>query len=107
MNKSRNIFLILAGALSLTLLSGAYSTTFDGAVGNVCEITSENPDGLCYQELPQRGFPLPYVIDSTSTSVIGNLGYEDHFVFLNFTFDIFIYSFVIGLLWIVKYKFIR
>lgn len=56
-------------------------------VGNVCDATPVNPDGLCYDLLPRGGWPFSFLADSPSTSVRGVLGPEDTFDPTGFLLD--------------------
>ncbi|HBU28219.1 TPA: hypothetical protein DEB00_03855 [Candidatus Uhrbacteria bacterium] len=82
---------VLCGFM-LTILSVFLITQFEGQVGNVCERTTENPYGICYQMLPQGGWPYPYLIDSNGSSVIGQLGPEDQWDKKAFFINWLIYS---------------
>ncbi|OLB67347.1 MAG: hypothetical protein AUI10_00365 [Actinobacteria bacterium 13_2_20CM_2_72_6] len=48
-------------------------------VGNVCEPSADNPEGLCYAWLPAGGWPFAFLYDDPGTSVRGQLGLEDDF----------------------------
>ncbi len=78
MNKhALSIIALLLLAIFTTLCTIAVQTTYRARIGNVCEVTEDNPNGFCYRDLPKAGFPLSFVIDSPSTSVIGAIGLED------------------------------
>lgn len=81
--------LILASivALSLTIISSVYQQTgpFTGSFGNTC------PGGACIDSLLGAGFPLPYIVDSTATSVWWQLGEEDEFLPIVFGLDVCFY----------------
>ncbi len=73
-------------AIILTIISGSFETKYKGIVGNVCEKTTENPRGYCYEQLPQRGFPIAYIKDKGGVSVVGRLGIVDDFELTRFIF---------------------
>lgn len=68
---------LLSIAIVTTLSTIAVQTTYRARVGNVCQVTDDNPEGFCYRELPKAGFPFVFVVDSPSTSVVGAIGLED------------------------------
>jgi len=76
----------------LTIASVSYQKTYLGVVGNLCQITTDNPSGLCYEPLPAGGFPLSYLYDRGGISVVGQLGPEDNFHLLPFIINMAIYS---------------
>ncbi len=80
MGRVRFVLLALSFGLVLAVLSGyVFRSRYEAMTGNLCPVTEGNPYGLCYQYLPQAGFPRPFLKDSAGTSVIGSLGIEDDF----------------------------
>jgi len=71
--------LIAALAFGLAAWSVVFHRHTQSAVGNLCEQTTDNPHGTCFQNLPSGGWPFPYLHDAAGTSVIGKLGPEDRF----------------------------
>lgn len=78
MKKITIILLIAITAIAITIITGSFESRYIAVVGNVCEATEDNPEGLCYEELPMKGFPIAYVKDSAGVSVQGVLGSEDY-----------------------------
>ncbi len=60
--------LIVIGILLLSFLAAIvsvkYERTYSGVTGNVCDVSTGNPRGLCYQNLPRGGFPFSYLFDN-------------------------------------------
>lgn len=93
--------LLTIATLLLIAIVSALSTiviqpTYRARVGNVCEVTEDNPNGFCYQDLPKAGFPLSFVVDSPSTSVVGAIGLEDDVLPGRFTTNVLIHFGVIS-----------
>lgn len=61
----------------LTIFTGIFDRKYTAVIGNLCEKTAENPMGYCYGQLPQKGFPIPYIKDKPTISVEGKFGPED------------------------------
>ena len=74
---------ILGFSFILTIFTSYYTKSYRGVVGNVCEVTIENPRGWCYENLPMGGFPFIYLKDDPSTSVVGHLSFVEDEVFLD------------------------
>lgn len=98
MSKTTIITLSLIIGLVLTFASGFYERTFTGVVGNVCQMTEENPGGLCYEELPMIGYPFAYIKDSGGHSVVGSVEIDDNIIGWAFLLDWLIYSIVIAVI---------
>jgi len=96
-------------AIILTIISGSFETKYKGIVGNVCEKTTENPRGYCYEQLPQRGFPIAYIKDKGGVSVVGRLGVIDDFELPRFIFanlaNILIYLSILCVLFFMYKKY--
>jgi hypothetical protein len=97
MQKKSIIIISLIVGLLITLSSAFYVRNYIAVTGNVCEVSEENPNGFCYDELPMVGLPLAYLKDSPGVSVIGslNLG-EDDLKLSFFIIDWLIFSSIIG-----------
>jgi hypothetical protein len=78
---ARNIAVLLTVALCFSLAAGSVvihrQVTMEG--GNLCERTTDNPNGFCYGPEPVGGWPFAFLYDDQATSVIGQLGPEDDF----------------------------
>lgn len=104
----KRIFLalgIVGVSCIVTIISFTHQRHHPVAVGNVCEKTTENPSGLCYEDLPSAGFPFSYVYDSNGSSVIGRLGPEDRFKGGYFVLDILFYSSIFFLITFIRKRF--
>jgi len=73
-------------AFIITIISGCFERKYKGVIGNLCDKTVANPAGHCYEQLPQRGFPIAHIRDIGVISVPRQLGFED------FKFKRFIYA---------------
>jgi hypothetical protein len=73
--------LIVGAALAFVLAAGSVvlHRPVRMVVGNMCETTSDNPLGYCFQQLPAGGWPFAFLFDNPATSVRGQLGAEDVF----------------------------
>lgn len=91
---------VLLGVV-LSLLSLAVTTTYTGVFGNVC---GENEDELCYQEMPQWGFPLPFLKDAGGVSVMGVRGIEDDFLGWAFGLDVGFYLLAVGGVYLLAFQ---
>lgn len=82
----------------LTLLSARYTKSYRGIVGNMCQVTEENPHGWCYEDLPMGGFPFGYLKDDPGTSVVGRLSFFEDYLFLDIFFlDWVFYLFILAI----------
>lgn len=80
--------------LLLTLLSVFHIRLVPTVFGNLC---GPNGDELCYEPLPQAGFPFAYWLDQGGISVVGHLGSEDYFAALAFGADFLVYVLIVTL----------
>ncbi len=88
---------LVFGALCLTIGSAWVVRYAPEVVGNLCPRTSENPAGLCYEDLPAAGYPFSYWQDLGGLSVQGRLGPEDKLLVIPFITDWFLYFALISL----------
>ena len=100
----KRLWLLLA--LLISSLTGAYSSIlytrpFKGIVGNLCDKTSENPMGDCYEMLPSGGFPFTFMWDNAGVSVVGRLSLiEDKFVLYPFLANwVFYFVLIVSVVW--------
>lgn len=101
MKPSKLIFL----AFILSIISLSYKSQYKGIIGNLCEKTADNPMGYCYEQLPQRGFPMGYFRDNGSVSVVGKLHLpDDHFELTRFTINTLIYFSILYFLFFIYKK---
>lgn len=92
-------------AIILSLVSLSFRSEYKGVVGNLCEKTANNPMGYCYEQLPQRGFPIGYFRDNGGVSVVGTLHFpDDHFGFDRFGVNTLIYFLILYVLFLVYKK---
>ena len=82
---------ILMLAFLSTIMSITHLRTNPTVIGNLCDVTDNNPNGFCYKDLPAGGFPFSYLYDNGGVSVIGALGIEDEFVPSLFVINIISY----------------
>jgi len=92
-------------AFILSIISLSFKSHYKGVVCNVCEKTAENPRGYCYEQLPQRGFPVGYFRDNGGVSVVGTLHYGDHFEFDRFAANTLIYFSILYVLFFIYRKY--
>src|SRR2546429_8648853 len=73
--------LVVSAALAFGLAAGSVVVhrRVMMIVGNVCEPSADNPEGLCYAWLPAGGWPFAFLYDDPGTSVRGQLGLEGDF----------------------------
>lgn len=101
------IILLLLGLSWLTAYwSILYIRPYKGVIGNLCEITADNPSGYCYEMLPSGGFPFTFMWDNGGVSVVGRLSLiEDRFVFAPFLANWGVYLVVYSVIfWLVLRK---
>lgn len=101
------IFTLGIAALSfgVTVVSYKYERQHSVVVGNICEKSDVNPNGLCYENLPSGGFPFSYIDDSSATSGIENLGPEDNIQIDYFILDMVFYGMILFLLKLIHQRF--
>lgn len=93
---------ILATLSLLITAASAYIVRLqETPVGNLCEKTAQNPDGLCFDFLPVAGYPVPFWKDIGGISVEGKLGPEDDFFAAFFIADWAIWYLVLAVLFLV------
>lgn len=93
-------------AFILSLISLSFRSEYKGIIGNLCEKTTENPRGYCYEQLPQRGFPLGYLRDNGGVSVVGTLHFpDDHFEFDRFAVNTLTYFSILYVLFFIYRKY--
>ena len=85
-------------SLIIAFLSFSHQTNYKGIVGNVCDVTTVNPNGFCYEPLPQGGFPFIFYKDNPGSSVVGMLGPpEDDFYLAPFLGNVLFYFLLLNL----------
>ncbi len=99
MRKILILFAILALAFITTIASIKYRRSYSAATGNVCDVSTNNPRGLCFEDRPVGGFPFSYVYDSGGVSVPYSFGPEDHYYREWFIADIAFYFVIISLIY--------
>jgi len=102
----KRICLLLVLSALTAYWSILYIRPYKGVIGNLCEVTLENPGGYCYEMLPSGGFPFTFMWDRGGVSVVGTLSWiEDRFelapYLANFGFYLLIYT-VLYWLWLRK-----
>ncbi len=106
----KKIFIVLAIlplSFLATLVSVKYERAFRGVVGNVCDVSVDNPHGFCYEDLPRGGFPFSYLFDQGGVQGEGILeGVDDTFKTGWFIADFIFYFIIFLLIVLVRKKFI-
>ena len=78
----------------ITAVTLFYQSSMPTIVGNVCDVSAENPQGWCYEDLPTAGFPL-YFLSSSSSSLRDKLDIGDIWHPWRFLIDAAIFTAVI------------
>ncbi|MCH9807058.1 MAG: hypothetical protein K0U74_04940 [Alphaproteobacteria bacterium] len=76
----------------LAIATVAVERPYTGVVGNLCEKSTANPSGHCYDQLPAAGWPFRYIYDFGGISVQGVIGPEDDFYAGLFMADALIFA---------------
>lgn len=88
----------LMTSLVLAFCLTAASAFYQRPSGEIVQVATEcGSPAACFASPLAGGFPLVYIVDSPSTSVLNQLGPEDDFRVLPFAFDLWIYWILIFL----------
>ena len=91
-------------SLVATVVSVKYERMYSGVTGNVCDVSADNPNGFCYEDLPKGGFPFAYLYDQGGITMRGALEIFDSFYVTWFITDIVFYFLLFSLILIFGRK---